>query len=86
MGRIDQQVAEHLALSPHDRVYRRELRAQLPAGTVKPRPGGGKHNSVSSKVRDSLCLFERHGWIRRDAEAAAVEILDRAALWEFSQG
>jgi hypothetical protein len=83
MSNIAREVAEHLATSPDDRVWRRELRARLPEGVIRDRPCGGKHDSVSSNARDALRAFERQGWIARDAEA--VQILDRMALWEFSQ-
>lgn len=82
--RTAREVAGHLATSPQDRVWRREVRARLPHGTIRERPSGGHQNSVSGRVRDALRAFEANGWVLRDAEA--VQILDRVALWEFSQG
>lgn len=80
--RIAGEVAELLATSPEDRVYRRALRGLLPEGTLRPRPDGGQRNDVSTRLRDALRAFEREGWVARDEEA--VVILDRAALWFYA--
>ncbi len=83
MGNIAREVAEHLATSPDDRVWRQTLRAQLPAGTIRARRDGGHQNNVSGRVRDALREFETNGWVARDS--GAVQILDRVALWDYSQ-
>lgn len=76
------EVADFLATSPDDRIFRRELRRLLPEGRTWERANGGQHNNVSLRLRDALRAFEREGWVARDEEA--VVILDRAALWLFA--
>ena len=81
---IAAEAAHTLALSPRDWVSRRDLRAALPVGRIRPRPGGiGKHDLISSRLRDALREFERAGWIQRDE--VAVRVLDRGSLYEFAQ-
>lgn len=80
---ISREVAEHLATSPEDRVYRRALRGLFSEGTARPRPNGkGQHNKVSQRFREALRAFEREGWLVR--EEGTVVVLDRAALWLYA--
>lgn len=76
-------LAYTLATSPSDWVSRRDLRATLGEGRVRPRPNGsGSHDVMSSRLRDALRQFSRAGWIERDE--VAVRILDRGALYSFA--